>query len=99
MQLNIWWKIEYLGVHFGTTMDMAFVRYWKCLCYFRDIWDPGRTDFLGWEEACIKFSLTLIFYDLWVKLLQHYGLFCARMLSQLGAQPTSHAWVGLYIFR
>ena len=61
----------------------------KSLRYFRDIWDPGRNDFLGWDEERMKFSLVEVYHDLWVKLLELYGPFRERMLNQLGTQPTS----------
>ena len=50
--------------------------------------------FLGWMEERIKFSLVEIIITLWVKLLELCGFFYERMLIQLGAQPTSHEWVG-----
>ena len=94
---SIYGKIEYQGLYYGITMDKAFVLQSKGLRFFCDIRDPCRNDLLGWEGAQIKFSLAKSYYDFWVKLLEHYGQFRERMCSQLGTQPTSHEWVGLYI--
>lgn len=44
----------------------------------------------------MKFSLIEIYYDLWVKLLEFYKSFHARMLNKIDAPPNSHDWVGLY---
>ena len=44
----------------------------------------------------IKLSFANIYYDFWVKLLEHYGPFSERMHGQLWTQSTSHEWIGLY---
>jgi hypothetical protein len=60
----------------------GFTLYSKGLRYFQDIWDLGRNDFLEWDEAHTKFSLAYVYYDFWIKLLEHYGLFRDRIISQ-----------------
>ena len=51
---------------------------------------------MRWEDAQLKFSFVEVYYNLWIKLVEHYGLFCEGIRSQHGAKPTSHEWVGLY---
>ena len=51
LQLNLWWRKEYHGLYFGITMERAIVLYGKGLCFFWDIWDPGKKNLLVWEEA------------------------------------------------
>ena len=77
-------------------MDRGFILYNKDLRYFRDIWDLGRNDFLEWEKAHTKFSLAYVYYGFWIKLLEQYGLFRDRIISQQGAHPNSQEWIGLY---
>lgn len=43
---------------------------------------PSRNEFLGRDEACIKFSLAKIYHDFWVKLVELYGPLRKRMLNQ-----------------
>ena len=62
MQLNLWWRIEYRDLNFGITIDRGYVlNKKKSLRYFQDIHEPGRNDFLGWDEARLKFSLVEVY--------------------------------------
>lgn len=47
------------------------------------------------EGSATKFSLAKVYYDCWVKLLEHCGPFRERLISQHGAQPTPQEWIGL----
>jgi hypothetical protein len=96
LQLNLWWREEYQGLHFGIIMSRAYILNKNGLRYFRDIWDPGRYDFLTWEDAKEKFSLEEVHRDFWIKLTEYYGPFRERMLNQQNALLTSQEWVGLY---
>ena len=49
LQLNLWWRTEYQGLHFGIIMSKAYTLYMNGLSCFRDIWDPRRYDSLKWE--------------------------------------------------
>lgn len=83
LQLNIWWQKEYQGLHK------------KGLRFYKDIYDPSQSDFLGWEEARTKFSFAEMYSYFWVKLMAQYGLFHERMHSQHGTKPTS---IGIHWF-
>lgn len=45
---------------------------------------------------CNEISFTYVYYDVWVKALEHYGLFRYKVTSHHIAHPTSQQWVGLY---
>ena len=96
LQLNLWWRKEHQGLHFGIIMSRAYILNKNGLRYFRDIWDPGRYDFLTWEDAKERFSLEEVHRDFWIKLTEYYGPFRERMLNQQNALLTSQEWVGLY---
>lgn len=61
LHLNFWWTIEYQGLYFGNTIDIAHMLYHQGLRHFRNIWD-----FLEWEEAREKFSFAKVYFDFWV---------------------------------
>ena len=69
-------------------MDTLYF-YKNSLRYLRDIWDLGRNDFWSWKELGIKFSLVMLYQDVQIKFVEHYGYFRERMLSQHGAKPIS----------
>ena len=84
--------MEYQGLYFGIwilwilciTMDRALMLYRKGLRYFSDNLTGIREGmiFLEWEEARAKFSFAAIYYDFWAKVVEFYGPFHDRMLSQ-----------------
>ena len=56
--------MEYQGLNFGIIMNRVHILYKKKgLSDFHDIWDPGRNNSLGWDEACMKFSLVEVYHD------------------------------------
>ena len=74
LQLNLWWREEYQRLHFGIIMKRAYTLNMNGLRYLRDIWDPGRYNFLNWEDAIDKLSLEEVHHDVWLKLTKFYGL-------------------------
>lgn len=96
LQLKLWWRKEYHGFYFGITMDRAIVLFGKGLCFFWDIWDPGKNDLLVWEEAQNKILNCSVYCDFWVNLLDCYDSFHMKIINQYEATSTSHVWVSLY---
>lgn len=54
-------------------------------------------DFLEWEIVWNRFSFFEFYYELWLKMLEHYGAFGEKMLSQHDVFLTSQEWVGMYM--
>lgn len=53
----------------------GYILYRKGFRHFYNIWDRGSDEFVGWEGACIKFSLFKVYHDFLVKLLDFLGPF------------------------
>ena len=45
LQLNLWWRTKYQGIHSGILMCKAYTFYKSGLRNFTDIWDPWKYDF------------------------------------------------------